>query len=60
MDEALTVADVARIFGVTEATVRRWGDNGVLPSSRTLGGHRRFSRNAVEAKRRETSGDADS
>lgn len=52
MNEALTVADVARIFGVTAATVRRWDDDGVLHSTRTLGGHRRFSRTAVEERQK--------
>lgn len=53
VDESLSVAQVARIFGVTEGTVRRWADESVLPAQRTLGGHRRFSSTAVEAKKRE-------
>ncbi len=52
MNEALTVADVARIFGVNAATVRRWDDTGVLHSQRTLGGHRRFSRADVEERQK--------
>lgn len=45
--KALTVAQVARTFGVTARTVQRWSDEVLIPSFRTLGGHRRFDEHAV-------------
>ncbi|WP_325050837.1 helix-turn-helix domain-containing protein [Actinomadura spongiicola] len=44
----LTITEVARMFGVSGATVTRWAVEGKLASVRTLGGHRRFSREQVE------------
>lgn len=38
----LSTADVARLFNVTETTVKRWADDGVLGCQRTPGGHRKF------------------
>ena len=38
----LSTADVARLFNVTETTVKRWADEGALCCQRTLGGHRKF------------------
>jgi MerR family transcriptional regulator, light-induced transcriptional regulator len=38
----LTSKETARILGVSEASVKRWADSGLLPVSRTVGGHRRF------------------
>jgi excisionase family DNA binding protein len=53
--DKLTVSEVARIAGVTPATVRRWSDAGDLPSTRTLGGARRFERTVVEQRLRDAS-----
>ncbi len=39
----LSTADVARLFDVTETTVKRWADEGVLRCQKTPGGHRRFA-----------------
>lgn len=47
--DKMTVSEVAAIFGVTAATVRRYDDAGLLPAQRTPGHHRRFDREAVEA-----------
>lgn len=50
MKDKMTVSEVAEFFGVTAATVRRWSDDGHLPSTRTLGGARRFDRAVIEEK----------
>lgn len=45
----LSTADVARLFHVTETTVKRWADEGMLRCQKTPGGHRRFDiRSVVE------------
>lgn len=51
MADKLSVSDVAREFGVTTATVRRWADQGDLKCSRTLGGARRFDPADVQRAR---------
>lgn len=38
----LTTAEVARLIGVGEATVKRWAEKRAIHSERTPGGHRRF------------------
>jgi excisionase family DNA binding protein len=38
----LTNARTAQLLGVGTATLKRWADQGVLPCTRTAGGHRRF------------------
>lgn len=43
----LTTGEVARIFNVAPATVRRWSDRGIIRSKRSQSGRRRFSREAV-------------
>lgn len=40
--KSLTTKEVARLCRVSDATVKRWEDAGVLKSERTNGGHRRF------------------
>ncbi len=45
----LSTADVARLFNVTETTVKRWANDGTLKCMKTPGGHRKFEmRNVVE------------
>ena len=45
----LSTADVSRLFGVTETTVKRWADEGTLRCQKTPGGHRKFEiRQVVE------------
>ncbi len=47
-NEALiTVGDAAHVLGVSVATMRVWDKQGLLPSMRTLGGHRRYRRSDV-------------
>ncbi|HEX6623893.1 MAG TPA: B12-binding domain-containing protein [Pyrinomonadaceae bacterium] len=41
--EFMTTRQLARLWKVSEATIKRWADAGHLRPSRTLGGHRRFS-----------------
>lgn len=38
----LTTRQLARLWMVSEATVKRWADAGLLRATRTAGGHRRF------------------
>lgn len=47
--ELLTPSEVARLFRVDPKTVTRWAKAGKISSIRTLGGHRRFSRDEVLA-----------
>lgn len=43
----LSRAEVAAMFGVSPSTVTRWADAGLLPTAKTLGGHRRYDAAAV-------------
>ena len=45
--KSLTTKEVARLCRVSDATVKRWHDAGLLKSERTSGGHRRFSAEEV-------------
>lgn len=49
----LTTKDVARLLHVSEATVKRWADVGLLLPKKTVGGHRRFSIHSIARLRRE-------
>src|SRR5678816_1422203 len=53
MTDSLTTKAVAKLLRVSEATVKRWATSGLLQSDKTVGGHRRFSLNAVAHLRRE-------
>ncbi|MBA3806747.1 MAG: helix-turn-helix domain-containing protein, partial [Acidobacteria bacterium] len=48
----LTSKEAARLLGVSEASVKRWADGGLLPTLKTAGGHRRFRPEDVAAFRR--------
>ena len=53
MTDSLTTKGVAKLLRVSEATVKRWADSGLLQSDKTVGGHRRFTLNSVAHVRRE-------
>jgi len=42
MNAQLTTRQVAFVLGISEASLKRWCDRGLLPASRTVGGHRRL------------------
>jgi excisionase family DNA binding protein len=44
----LSLGEASRLLGVSAATLRRWSDSGRLTAFTTPGGHRRFSRAALE------------
>lgn len=48
LDEWISLHEASRQLGVATSTLRRWGDDGKVQMKRTIGGHRRFSREAVE------------
>ena len=51
--KCLTTREVARLFRVSDATVKRWQDAGILYSTRTNGGHRRFPAEEIARFQRE-------
>ncbi len=51
--KSLTTREVARLCRVSDATVKRWEDAGVLKSERTNGGHRRFRAEEIVRFQRE-------
>ena len=46
---ALRLGEASRLAGVDPATMRRWADQGRIPTFLTPGGHRRFTRESIEA-----------
>ena len=48
-DRILSPSEVADLFGVSAKTVTRWAKAGRIPSTRTLGGHRRYLQSDVDA-----------
>jgi excisionase family DNA binding protein len=44
----LSLGPASRLLGIDPDTLRRWADQGRVPSWTTPGGHRRFDRNALE------------
>lgn len=49
---SLTTTETARLVGVSADTVRRWADNGLIPSHRLPSGFRRFDLGEVLAFKR--------
>ncbi len=53
MKNALSPKELALAIGVSESSLKRWVDEGVIAATRTSGGHRRISRNTALAFARE-------
>jgi excisionase family DNA binding protein len=51
--KSLTTKEVARLCQVSDATVKRWAEAGLLRSERTNGGHRRFRAEEIARFQRE-------
>ncbi len=47
--EWLTVGEASRALGVDPDTLRRWSDTGKIAVFQTPGGHRRFTRDSIQA-----------
>ncbi|REJ79105.1 MAG: helix-turn-helix domain-containing protein [Acidobacteria bacterium] len=52
---SLTTKDVAKLCKVSDATVKRWAEAGLISSERTTGGHRRFRAEEVARFQKEQS-----
>lgn len=52
--KSLTTKEVARLCRVSDATVKRWEDAGLIRSERTNGGHRRFRVEEIARFQRQT------
>lgn len=48
MDELMTTRQVAAELKVSESSVKRWCDQGIIRNLRTAGGHRRIERSGLE------------
>ncbi len=53
ISKSLTTRQVARLCRVSDATVKRWEDAGLIKSERTSGGHRRFQPEEIVRFQRE-------
>ncbi|MEO1483980.1 MAG: helix-turn-helix domain-containing protein [Myxococcota bacterium] len=50
-DKLMTTQEAAKLLGVGPSSVKRWADDGRLPTIKTPGGHRRFRARDVESLR---------
>jgi excisionase family DNA binding protein len=55
----LSTADIARLMSIDVSTVKRWADSGKLQCYKTVGGHRRFRSDQVQALIGQTAADSD-
>lgn len=46
--DRLTISEVAELLEVNTKTLRRWDKSGKLVANRTIGGHRRYSLEAIK------------
>ena len=44
----MTLGQAAKFLGVAQSTIRKWSDNGRIPTFYTPGGHRRYRRGDLE------------
>lgn len=51
-ERLLSVSEAARELGVSETTIRRWADEGILRTIRLPTGGRRFRRDEIERMKR--------
>lgn len=60
-EDWLSLSEVAKLLGVHPSTIRSWSDQGVIPTHRTQGGHRRYMRNEIDLwkQSQHSSGDPD-
>jgi len=49
MSKLISILETSALLGVNNSTLRRWDTEGKLVPIRTLGGHRRYSMEAIEA-----------
>ena len=47
MKDLLTPKQVARAVDVSESSIKRWCDRGVIPTQYTAGGHRRITKSGL-------------
>jgi methanogenic corrinoid protein MtbC1 len=47
MKRSYSTAELAKMWDVSESTIKRWADAGLLRCSKTAGGHRKFDLNAI-------------
>ncbi len=52
MPELMQVREAARALGVSENTIRRWEERGLIPAVRLPSGVRRFRRGDIETARK--------
>ena len=55
MEDLVTPRQVAKAIDVSESSVKRWCDRGIIPSVKTAGGHRRIPISSVMTYLRSTS-----
>ena len=58
MTDWISTKKAMSLLGVGSTTIKRWADDGTLANTRTVGGHRRFRRDAVERLLRQQSATA--
>lgn len=48
MKESYSTKELARLLDVSESTVKRWADAGLLKCRKTIGGHRKFQQDDIK------------
>ncbi len=51
--------EVAKMFGVSPKTVKRWAERGEIECIRTLGGHRRYKAPLIDELLEENTGEVE-